>query len=383
VHIHEYQAKALLSEAGVIVPSGRVAATPEEAAAAYADLGLRRAVVKAQVHAGGRGKAGGIIPVASSKECLQAARKLLGSTLVTGQTGPRGRPVHRVLVEESLDIARELYFSLSLDRTAGAPVAVASAAGGIEIEGRGEGVLRELGNPHDGLEPFQGRKLAVGLGLPHELLGPMTTLVMALSRRYLTLDCSLIELNPLALRADGRLVAADVKMSFDDNALFRHPDLRDLRDPAQEDPREVEAERHDLSYVGLDGNIGCMVNGAGLAMATLDLIRLSGGEPANFLDVGGNATVEKVVAAFELLCRDPRVRAILVNIFGGIVRCDLIAEGIVRAVHEVKLSVPLVVRLEGTKAAEGRALLKRSGLRIIPAEGLREAAGKAVEMAAT
>jgi succinyl-CoA synthetase beta subunit len=381
VNIHEFQAKALLRAAGIPVPAGRVASNLKEAANAYGELKLRKAVVKAQVHAGGRGKAGGILPVSSRKECQDAARKLLGSTLVTHQTGPHGQPVNHVLVEESLDVARELYFSLSLDRTAGAPVAVASAAGGVEIESQGEKVLREPGNPHDGLEPFQGRKITTGLGLPHELLRPMTDVVLALARFYIARDCSLIELNPLAVCADGRLVAADVKMSFDDNALFRHPDIADLRDPAQEDPREVEAERHGLSYVGLDGDIGCMVNGAGLAMATMDLIRLSGGEPANFLDVGGNATVEKVVAAFELLCRDPRVRAILVNIFGGIVRCDLIAEGIIKAVHEVQLKVPLVVRLEGTKAAEGRELLTQSGLRIVPAEGLAEAARKAVEMA--
>jgi succinyl-CoA synthetase beta subunit len=384
VYIHEYQAKAMLAGRGVPVPAGRMASSPEAAARAYEEMRLHRAVVKAQIHAGGRGKAGGILTASSRAECESAARRLLGTTLVTAQTGPRGRPVDKVLVQEHIEIKRELYLGLLIDRQRGCPMALGSAQGGTEIESAAEtpsAVVRVYGNPYTGLEPFQARDLCAGMGLGHESIRPMTDVVMALARLFIECDCSLTELNPLALCPDGRLLAADVKMTLDDNALFRHPDLCDLRDPAQEDPREVEARRHDLNYVGLDGNIGCMVNGAGLAMATMDLIRLSGGEPANFLDVGGDATVERVVAAFRLLCSDPRVKAILVNIFGGIVRCDLIAQGIVQAVERAGLALPLVVRLEGTKAEEGRALLSASGLKIVSADLLDEAARKAVELA--
>jgi succinyl-CoA synthetase beta subunit len=385
VHIHEYQAKAVLSQRGVSVPTGFMAQSPEQAGRAFDALGGDRAVVKAQVHAGGRGKAGGILVVSSREEAREEARRLLGAPLVTAQTGPAGRPVDKVLVEEALELSAELYLSISLDRSRGCPVVIASARGGMDIEevarAEPEAILREYGNPFTGLDPFQGRKLLVGLGLPHELMRPVTDLVTALGGAFVELDCSLIELNPLALTADGRLVAADVKMSFDDNAVDRHAELADLRDTAQEDPREVEAERYDLSYVGLEGSIGCMVNGAGLAMATMDLIRLHGGEPANFLDVGGAATAERVDAAFRIICGDERVQAILVNIFGGIVRCDLIAEGILTAVQEAELRVPLVVRLEGTNAEAGRKALAASELNISTASSFDEAAAKAVELA--
>ncbi len=385
MYIHENQAKALLAGRGVPVPAGRVAASPEQAGAAFQELHRAAAVVKAQVHAGGRGKAGGIVPVQSRQEAEAAARRLIGSTLVTQQTGPAGKPVHQVLVEESLDVAAEYYVSISLDRTAGAPLVIASARGGMDIEevsrNKPEAIHRELGDTTLGIAAFQARKLVSGMDLDRALMRPMSSLIVALADAFVACDCSLIELNPLALCADGRLVAADVKMSFDDSALALHPDLANLRDASQEDPREVEAERHDLSYVGLDGNIGCMVNGAGLAMATMDLIRLHGGEPANFLDVGGNATVERVGAAFRLICSDPHVKAILVNIFGGIVRCDLIAEGILAALKQIELAVPLVVRLEGTNAAKGRRMLADSGVDLVPAERLQVAAEKAVELA--
>lgn len=384
VNIHEYQAKALLAKRGVPAPAGRVAASPERAAAVFGELGAARAAVKAQVHAGGRGKAGGIAIVESAEEAHEAARRLIGSTLVTHQTGPQGRPVRKVLVEEGLDLESELYLSVSLDRDTGDPLVVASARGGVEIEELAgtepSAIVRERGDAVHGVRPYQARKVFAGLGLPRRLLRPTAALVQALGETFVACDCSLIELNPLGVTADGRLVAADVKMSFDDNALLRHPEIADLRDPSQEDPREVAAAQHDLSYVGLRGNIGCMVNGAGLAMATMDLIRLHGGEPANFLDVGGNATVEKVVAAFRIILEDAAVRAILVNIFGGIVRCDLVADGVIEAVREVGLTVPLVVRLEGTRADEGRKRLAESDLKIIPAPSLEEAAVKAVEL---
>lgn len=381
MYIHEYQAKALLARRGIPVPAGQVALSPEQAGRLFDEMHLSKGMVKAQIHAGGRGKAGGILPVSSRRECEAATRRLLGHPLVTPQTGPRGRPVDKVLIQEYIRIDRELYVGISLDRSRGCPMTIGSAAGGVEIESVGRaGIAREYGSPRTGLTPFQARKLCVGMGLPHEFLKPMSDILLAMGSLFISLDCSLVELNPLAV-SDGKLVAADAKITFDDNALFRHPELGDLRDPAQEDPREVEARRHDLSYVGLDGNIGCMVNGAGLAMATLDLIRLSGGEPANFLDVGGDATAEKVVAAFRLLLRDPRVRAILVNIFGGIVRCDLIAQGILEAVKQVDLTVPLVVRLEGNMAPEARALLAGAGLNLISADSLQSAAEKAVARA--
>jgi len=385
LYIHEYQAKALLAKRGIAVPAGRVAQSARQAGDAYEALHHERAVVKAQIHAGGRGKAGGILPVASRAEAEDAARHLIGTTLVTAQTGPRGRPVDRVLVEEALSVARECYVGVCLDRTRGCPLAVASARGGVEIESLAHAepgaVLREYGNPFTGLMPFQARKLFARLGLPRELMAPTTKTLLALAGAFVDLDCALVELNPLAACAGGRLVAADVKMAFDDNGLSRHADLADLRDAAQEDPREAEAQRHDLSYVGMQGSVGCMVNGAGLAMATMDLIRLHGGEPANFLDVGGAATAERVAAAFRLICQDHHVRAVLVNIFGGIVRCDLVAEGILEAVKRTALRVPLVVRLEGTNAAEGRAAFAQSGMEIVSAPSLDEAAARAVALA--
>jgi len=385
MHVHEYQAKSLLARRGVPVPAGCLAAGPRQAGDGFEELHVARAVVKAQVHSGGRGRASGILEVAGRAEAEAAARELLGTRLRTRQTGPHGLPVNSVLVEEWLDVADELYLSVSLDRDQGRPLALASARGGMDIEEIGrtepEAILREYGDPTRGLAGFQARKLAAGLGVPHDVMKQLARVVTTLGTTFVKLDCSLIEINPLVVRRDAKLVAADVKMSFDDNALGRHPELADLRDTTQEDPREVEAERHDLSYVGLEGTIGCMVNGAGLAMATMDLIRLNGAEPANFLDVGGAATAEKVAGAFRLICRDERVRAILVNIFGGIVRCDLIADGILDAVKEVRPTVPLVVRLEGTKAEEGRRALAASDLSIISAHSLEEAAAKAAEPA--
>ena len=385
MNIHEYQAKELLRRNGVSVPAGRVAASSREAAAVYGKTRREHAVVKAQIHAGGRGKAGGVKRVSSRAEAEEAARDLLGRRLVTRQTGPNGLPVHKVLVEETLAVRSEFYLSVSLDREAGCPLAIASARGGMDIEELSRtdpsAIVSEHGSPWTGIEPFHARKLFSRMGLPHELMRPMTGLVTKLGSIFVNYDCSLIELNPLVLTEDGGLVAADVKMSFDDNALARHPELADLRDATQEDPREVEAKRHDLSYVGLDGSIGCMVNGAGLAMATMDLIRLHGAEPANVLDVGGAATAEKVAAAFRIICQDERVKGILVNIFGGIVQCDLIAEGILAAARQVQLRAPLVVRLEGTNAAEGRRALSESGLEIVSADSLEDAAAKAAAFA--
>ncbi len=383
MYVHEYQAKSLLSARGIDVPAGRVAASPGAAGDVFDELPGGRAVVKAQVHAGGRGEAGGIIPVDSRDEAEAAARKLIGSVLVTAQTGPRGRPVERVLVEEALDIQAEIYLSVSLDRRRGAPLLVASARGGTNIEKLSrtdpDAIATEAGSPFTGIAPYQARKVFSRLGLEHALMRPMTRLVMAVGDAFVDLDCSLVELNPVARTAEGRLVAADVKMTFDDNALPRRPEIGDMRDASQEDPREVEAGRHDLSYVGLSGDVGCMVNGAGLAMATMDLLRLHGGEPANFLDVGGSATAEKVAAAFRLVSGDPNVRSILVNIFGGIVRCDLVAEGILEAVRKVNVTVPLVVRLDGNRAKEGRRALAESDLEIVTAESLDEAARLAAE----
>ncbi len=385
MHIHEYQAKLLLRSYGATVPAGRVAASAVEAGGAYDELGVADALVKAQIHAGGRGKCGGVVPVSSRREAELAARKLIGSVLATSQTGPAGLPVSKVLVEESLDVRAELYLSVSLDRESACPIVMASSRGGVDIEELSseepQAICIERGNPFTGLEPFQARKLAGALDLPHLLMQPMARLVTGLGKAFVELDCSLIEINPVALCADDRMVAADVKMSFDDNARRQHLELADLRDTTQEDAREVEAERFDLSYVGLQGDIGCMVNGAGLAMATMDLIRLQGGEPANFLDVGGSATADKVAAAFRLICRDAHVRSILVNIFGGIVRCDMIAQGILEAVAQAGIGVPLVVRLEGTKAREGRRALAESRREIVTADTLQEGAAKAVALA--
>ncbi len=382
MNIHEYQGKAILAKYGVPVPRGRVVETPADAEAAARELGTPVVVVKAQIHAGGRGKGGGVQVAKSPAEARAAAERILGMRLVTHQTGPEGRIVRRVLVEEGSAIARELYLGLVLDRAAGRLAVMASTEGGVEIEEvaarHPEKILRETVDPALGLQPFQARKLAFGLGLAGRQIGQAVALLTGLYRAAVESDCTLAEINPLVVTAGGDLLALDAKLTLDDNALFRHPDLEALRDPDEEEPREREARRHDLAYIALDGSIGCLVNGAGLAMATMDIIKLHGGEPANFLDVGGGASTEKVTAAFKLILADPRVKGILVNIFGGIMRCDTIANGIVAAAKEVGLAVPLVVRLEGTNVELGKRILAESGLPITPADGMRDAAEKIV-----
>jgi succinyl-CoA synthetase beta subunit len=382
MNIHEYQAKELLAKFGVKVPRGAVAYTAEEAVAAAGRLGGERFVVKAQIHAGGRGKAGGVRLVRSEKEVAAAAGALLGRNLVTVQTGPEGREVKRVYVEEASTIARELYLGLILDRANGRVTLVASTEGGVEVEEVAvlapEKVLKVGVDPASGVQPFHARAIAFGMGLSGAQIDDAIALVTALYRAFFDLDASLAEINPLVVTGGGDLLALDAKIAFDDNALFRHPEIRALRDEDEEDPLELEASRHALSYVKLDGDIGCMVNGAGLAMATMDIIKLYGGRPANFLDVGGGATRERVAAAFKLILRDPHVEGILVNIFGGIMRCDVIAEGIVGAAREVSLRVPLVVRLQGTNVELGQESLRQSGLPILTAERLDDAAEKVV-----
>jgi succinyl-CoA synthetase beta subunit len=382
MNIHEYQAKELLAKFGVPVPQGAVAYTAAEAVAAAQRLGGDIWAVKAQIHAGGRGKAGGVKLARSEDEVAAAARALIGHTLVTHQTGPEGREVKRVYVEAGCDIARELYLAISIDRGLGRITLIGVAEGGVEIEELAarapDKILRIAVDPAAGLSPFHGRDLAFGLGLRGAQVAVMVALVTSLYRAFTELDAALMEINPLVLTAAGDLVALDAKIGFDDNALFRHPDIEALRDEDEEDPIELEAGRHALNYVKLDGNIGCMVNGAGLAMATMDIIKLYGGSPANFLDVGGGATKERVTVAFKLILSDPNVEAILVNIFGGIMRCDVIAEGIVSAAREVNLHVPLVVRLEGTNVELGRRILSQSGLPLQAAENFEDAARKAV-----
>jgi len=381
--IHEYQAKALFERFAIPVPRGRLCRTADDAGRAHEALGSAVSVVKAQIHAGGRGKAGGVRLAKSRAQAEEHARALLGHTLRTHQTGPEGRTVTKLLVEEGLSIAREFYAAIAVDRKRGGPVLIASAEGGVEIESvPRERLLQEALDPHEGLRPFQARATAFGLGLGGASATEGAKVLRALARLFLDLDASLAEINPLVLLADGRVLALDAKVNFDDNALARHPELLELRDPEEEDPAEARAAAHDLSYVKLDGSIGCMVNGAGLAMATMDIIRHHGGAPANFLDVGGGASVERVTEAFRIICDDANVRAILVNIFGGIVKCDLIAEGILGAVKSVKLRVPLVVRLEGTNVERGRQLLRDSGLPIETAADMTEAAKKAVGAAA-
>ncbi|MBV9862054.1 MAG: ADP-forming succinate--CoA ligase subunit beta [Alphaproteobacteria bacterium] len=379
MNIHEYQAKELLAKFGVPVPRGAIAYTAAEAVEAARRLGGERWVVKAQIHAGGRGKAGGVKLVRSDTEIAEAAGALLGRHLVTAQTGPAGREVKRVYVEEACDIAREVYLALSIDRDSGRLVLIASGEGGMEIEEVAahspDKILRITIDPASGIEPFHGRRIAFGLGLDPKAA---TALIDGLYRAFNELDAALIEINPLVVTGAGGLLALDAKMGFDDNALFRHPEIEALRDEDEEDPTELEAAKHALNYVKLDGNIGCMVNGAGLAMATMDIIKLNGGSPANFLDVGGGATRERVTAAFKLILADPNVEAILVNIFGGIMRCDVIAEGVVSAAREVNLHVPLVVRLEGTNVELGRKILQQSGLPIAAAENFADAAKKII-----
>jgi succinyl-CoA synthetase beta subunit len=382
MNIHEYQAKELLTRYGVPVQSGAVAYTAAEAEATARKLGGSLWAVKAQIHAGGRGKAGGVKLVKSPEEAATAAAGMLGKRLVTHQTGPQGRDVKRVYVESASDIARELYLALSVDRASGRTTLIAAAEGGVEIEELAarapEKILQLAIDPATGIEPFHARRLAFELGLGGGEVKAMTGFVNGLYRAFTELDAALVEINPLVVTATGGLVALDAKMGFDDNALFRHPEIEALRDEDEEDPIEREAQKHALSYVKLDGNIGCMVNGAGLAMATMDIIKHYGGSPANFLDVGGGATRERVTAAFKLILSDPNVEAILVNIFGGIMRCDVIAEGVVAAAREVNLHVPLVVRLEGTNVDLGRKILSQSGLPIIAAEDFADAAQKAV-----
>ena len=382
MNVHEYQAKALLRDFGVAVPPGRLATTPAEAEEAARDLDANAVVIKAQVHAGGRGKAGGIKRAASADEAKRRASQILGMTLRSAQTGPEGKVVHKVYVEAGSSIARELYLGIVLDRAEEQIAVIASTEGGVEIEEVAarspDAIMTVTVDPNVGLQPYQVRRVGFGLGLDIDQVKQLQTFLGGLYRLFVEKDASLAEINPLVVTEGGELVALDAKLTFDDNALYRQPEIAALRDPEEEDPREREAREIDLAYVGLDGDIGCMVNGAGLAMATLDMIQHCGGRPANFLDAGGTADKEKVKEAFKLILRDSNVKAILVNIFGGIVRCDLIAEGVAAAAGELGLEVPLVVRLQGTNAEQGRRILADSGLDITPAETLREAGEKVV-----
>ncbi len=386
MNLHEYQAKSLFAEYGLPVPQGQAVSSPHEARAAAQALGGSVWVVKAQAHTGGRGKAGGVKLARTLDEVEAAAEQILGMTLVTKQTGPQGLPVHRVLVEEGSDIARELYLGALLDRANSRIVFMASAAGGMNIEEVAaetpEKILTTLVNPATGMLPYQCRKLAFGLGLEGDQIKQFSKIMMGLYRLYMDKDVSLIEINPLIVTGDGNLVALDAKINLDSNALYRQQALLAMRDTSQEDEKEAAAAQHDLNYITLDGTIGCMVNGAGLAMATMDMVKLHGGEPANFLDVGGGATAERVTEAFKLILSDDKVKTVLVNIFGGIVRCDLIAEGVITAAKNVGVQVPVVVRLEGTNAEQGLKMLAESGLDFITAQGFTEAAQKAVAAAA-
>ncbi len=386
--IHEYQAKAILKKYGVAVPRGAMAATREAAEAAAKDIlasGATGVVVKAQIHAGGRGKGGGVKIARSVEEAGELAAKMLGMNLVTHQTGPEGRIVHRLLVEETLPIEKELYLGILVDRGEGKPVFMASAAGGMEIEQvaaeRPEAILKQYIDPGMGLEPFQARKIAFSLGLKPTQINAAVQFLTSLYRAFLESDASLVEINPFISCTDGRLFALDAKLTFDDNALFRHPDLRELRDVGEEDPLEVEASKYNLNYIKLDGNVGCMVNGAGLAMATMDIIKYAGGMPANFLDVGGSAGAEQVAHAFEILLSDKSVRAVLINIFGGILRVDMLATGVVEAARKTNIQLPVVLRLEGTNVEQGKKILHDSGLNFAVAETMKDAADKVVAAA--
>lgn len=393
MNIHEYQAKELFQKFDVATPAGKAARTTDDAEATARALGTDNIVVKAQIHAGGRGKGtfkngykGGVHLCKTPEEAREIAGQMLGQTLVTHQTGPEGRLVTTVLVAQGVDIAKEFYFAILMDRETGAPLIIASTEGGVEIETVAEHspekIRREPIDPALGLQPYQARKIAVELGLGGALLKPASELFMGMFRLFMACDCSMLEVNPLVLTPDNQVLALDAKFNFDDNALYRHKDITAMRDIAEEDPREVEASKFNLNYIGLDGDIACLVNGAGLAMATMDIIKYHGGNPANFLDVGGGATESQVTEAFKILVADPKVKAILVNIFGGIMQCDIIAKGIIGAVKAVNLPVPLVVRLEGTNVAEGKRLIQESGLPVITAADLTDAAQKVVEAAA-
>jgi succinyl-CoA synthetase beta subunit len=383
--IHEYQAKQILARYGVAVPRGEVAETPEQARAVAERLDGGKVVVKAQIHAGGRGKGGGVKLARGPEETERVARQILGMTLVTPQTGPEGRLVRRVLVEEGLEVARELYLGLVVDRAAARPVVMASTEGGVEIEvvaaQHPEKILKEYVDPAVGFQPFQARKLAYGLALEGSAASEAAKLLLALYRAFEAADASLAEINPLVVTKDGRVLALDAKMNFDDNALFRHKEFKELRDLNEEDPLEVKASEYSLNYIRLDGNVGCMVNGAGLAMATMDLIQYAGGQPANFLDVGGGASEEQVRRGFEIILSDPNVKAVLVNIFGGIMRCDIVANGVVSAARTLGVKVPVVVRLEGTNVEMGQQILRESGLNFTVAQRMKDAAEKVVALA--
>jgi succinyl-CoA synthetase beta subunit len=384
MNIHEYQAKSVLAKYGVAVPRGKVADTPAEAEDIAKEFGTP-VVVKAQIHAGGRGKGGGIKLAKSHDEAREFAKQIIGMNLVTHQTGPQGKRVKRVLVEQASAIKRELYLGMVIDRAVSRVVMMASTEGGMEIETVAartpEKILKEHVDPGMGILPFQARKLAFGIGIPPELTGKAVKFMTGLYNAFVDTDCSLAEINPLVITEGGDVIALDAKMNFDGNSLFRHKDIQAMRDFDEEDPTETEASKYDISYISLDGNIGCMVNGAGLAMAAMDMIKMSGGSPANFLDVGGGASTEQVTNAFRLILSEPKVKAILVNIFGGIMRCDVIAEGVVLAVKTLGLKVPLVVRLEGTNVEKGKEILAASKLNIISASDMKDAAQKVVAAA--
>ena len=383
--IHEYQAKEIFRRFGVPTPRGEMVTTPEQAREVAERLGTKIVVVKAQIHAGGRGKAGGVKLAKSPTDAADLAKAILGMTLVTPQTGPAGRVVKRLLIEEGLDIKRELYLSILVDRAVAAPVIMASTAGGMEIEEVAhktpELILRETIFPATGLQPYHVRKLAFGLGLSGDAAAAAGPFLQGLYRAFLETDASLAEINPLIVTGDGKLVALDAKMTFDDNAMYRHKELAELRDLNEEDPLEVEASNYKLNYIKLDGSIGCMVNGAGLAMGTMDIIKLSGGSPANFLDVGGGANAEQVKNAFKILISDKSVKGVFINIFGGILRCDVLASGVVAAAKELKLTLPIVIRMEGTNVEKGQEILRDSGCNFTIAQGMKDGAEKIVKLA--
>jgi succinyl-CoA synthetase beta subunit len=384
MNIHEYQGKEVLKQYGVAVPEGRVAFTVDEAVEAAKELGTPVVVVKAQIHAGGRGKAGGVKVAKSLDEVRKYASELLGKVLVTHQTGPEGKEVKRLLIEQGCDIKKEYYVGVVVDRSTGRVVMMASEEGGTEIEEVAartpEKIFKEVIDPAVGLQPFQARRLAFNINIPKELVGKAVQFMTALYNAFVDKDCSIAEINPLVVTGDGNILALDAKLNFDSNALYRHPEIVALRDLDEEDEKEIQASKFDLSYIALDGNIGCMVNGAGLAMATMDIIKYYGGEPANFLDVGGGASKEKVTEAFKIILSDPKVKGIFVNIFGGIMRCDVIAEGVIAAARELGLDRPLVVRLEGTNVELGKKLLNESGLNITAADSMADGAQKIVEL---